>query len=59
VRVADVRFVEVEFPVPAASARMVIVLSDGLQLVLADPTDITLAAGLIENLRNLQKGGRK
>jgi len=58
VRVADVRFVEVEFPA-MATARMVIVLNDGLQLVLADPADITLAARLIANLRDLRNGGRK
>ena len=57
-RVADVRFVEVELPAPAAP-RLVIEMESGLRLILADPMDIGLAADFIAHLRTPRKGGCK
>lgn len=57
-RVADVRFVEVELPAPAAP-RLVIELGGGLRILLADPADIDLAVDFVVHLRHHRKGGRR
>ena len=53
--VTDVRFIEVEFEAPRGT-RMVIELSGGLRLLVADDSAVELAAQLINALR---EGGRR
>ena len=53
-RVADVRFVEVEFAAPAAT-RMIVELECGVRLLLADRAAIPLAAELLALLARLSQ----
>jgi hypothetical protein len=57
-RVVDVRFVEVAFEAPV-DTRLVIELEGGLRLLLADEEAIPLAAGLLDALAGIRKGGRR
>jgi hypothetical protein len=54
--VKDVRFIEVEFEAPRGT-RMVIELSGGLRLIVADDSAVELAADLINFLRRPGQGG--
>lgn len=58
-RVIDVRFMEVEFDAPRGT-RMVIELSGGLRLLVADDSAVELAAKFINSLRSAggEQGGR-
>lgn len=57
--VTDVRFIEVEFEAPRGT-RMVIELSGGLRLLVADDSAVELAAKFINYLRGpAQRGGQK
>jgi hypothetical protein len=59
--VTDVRFMEVEFDAPRGT-RMVIELSCGLRLLVADDSAVELAADFINFLRRTgrnQRGGKK
>jgi len=53
--VTDVRFMEVEFAAPVGT-RMVIEMTGGLRLLVADDSGIELAAQLINAVR---EGGRR
>ena len=55
-RVTDVRFMEVEFEAPRGT-RMVIELSGGLRLLVADDSAVELAADFINFLRRPGQGG--
>ena len=55
--VADVRFMEVEFEAPRGT-RMVIELSGGLRLIVADDSAVELAARFVNYLRR-KGGGRR
>ena len=57
-RVADVRFVELDWDAPRAT-RIIIELEGGLRLLLADDGAIPLAAELLALLRGGRKGARR
>ena len=54
--VTDVRFIEVEFEAPRGT-RMVIELSGGLRLLVADDSAVELAVKFINFLRRPGQGG--
>ena len=57
--VTDVRFMEVEFEAPRGT-RMVIELSGGLRLLVADDSAVELAAKFVNYLRlPARRGGQK
>lgn len=56
--VSDVRFMEVEFEVPRGT-RMVVELSGGLRLLVADDSAVELAAKLIDFLRRPGQGSEQ
>jgi len=57
VRCSEVHFAEVDFP-GVIKPRLVIEYADGLKILVADRSDLELAADLIAQLRRLrQKGG--
>jgi len=53
--VKDVRFIEVEFEAPRGT-RMVIELSGGLRLLVADDSAVELAAKFVNFLRRANQG---
>jgi len=54
--VTDVRFMEVEFEAPRGT-RMVIELSGGLRLLVADDSAVELAAEFVNHLLRSGRGG--
>lgn len=54
--VTDVRFIEVEFEAPRGT-RMVIELSGGLRLLVADDSAVELAAEFVNHLLRVGQGG--